>query len=217
MNKLIIDIETIPNQKLKEKEKPQFSEDTVALGNTKDPVKVQDKIMEAERKFKEGLTKKMSIESNYCQIISLGYIEITDDDQEIRRGVFIDPKGDKSIIAAFKKIWNGQIVVGWNCKNFDIPVIWKRSILNKDRIFSDYRSLCSPYYDKGCIDLMHVWNGGGQYGKLKVCADILGIPAKDGLDGSMIYDAFKAKSFEAIEAYNMADCEATMEICKRIA
>ncbi len=158
----------------------------------------------------------MSIESNYCQIISLGYIELNDTDDEIDRGVFFDEKHDVSILAAFKKLYNGQTIIGWNCKNFDIPVIWKRSILNGIKIFEDYRKLCGPYNDNGCIDLMHVWNGSNQYGKMIDCAALLGIEAKTGMDGSMIYDAFKEQQFKEIGDYNMQDCLVTLEIYKRI-
>ncbi len=217
MNKIIIDIETIPNQKLSNKLKPQFDETTIKLGNTKDPDKIQDKIAKVEHEFEEELTKKMSIESNYCQILSLGFIEIDEGLNEIRRDTLINPKGDKSILIALKNIFNKQIIVGWNCKNFDIPIIWKRCILNGiPAPFEDYRALCTPYYDKGCIDLMHVWNGANQYGKMIDCAALLDIESKAGMDGSMIYDAFKEKRFDEIACYNIQDCETTLEIYKKI-
>ena len=41
MNKLIIDIETIPNQSLREDLKPKFNESTVKVGNIKDSSKIQ--------------------------------------------------------------------------------------------------------------------------------------------------------------------------------
>ena len=217
MSKLIIDIETIPNQTIEPDLKPQFDETTLKLGNLKDPIKIQEKIEEAKIAFDEGLNKKMSVQSNFCQIISIGYIEINIAGEIKNKDVFIDPKGDKTILANFANIYNGQELIGWNSKGFDIPVIWKRFVLNKMKNpFADYRKLCAPYSDQGSIDLMHVWNGAGQYGKLVDCAALLGIDAKDGMDGSMIYDAYKEKKFDEIAAYNMQDCETTLEIYKRI-
>lgn len=215
-NLLIHDIETIPQQNLPDDQKPQFDETTVKLGNLKDPEKVKAKIESAKDEFKTGLTKKMSLESNYCQIISIGYIEIDARLKELRRGVIFDETGDKSIIQEFKTIYNGQTLVGWNSKMFDIPIIWKRAILNGIRSpFYNYQSLCSPYNDNS-IDLMRTWNGSTGWGKMIDCAKRLGIPAKSGMDGSMIYDAFKDGKYEDIKAYNLEDCECTLEIYKRL-
>lgn len=217
MNKLIIDIETIPNQNLSDELKPKFDSSTLKMGNIKDPIKAQEKIMEAEKKFEEGLTKTMSIQSNFCQIISLGYIEIDEFNKEIKQDVFLDSENDESIIKNFESIYQGHTIIGWNCKGFDIPIIWKRSILNGiGSLFQDYRKLCAPYQDNGCIDLMHVFNGNREYGKLIECAALLGIPAKEGMDGSQIYDAFKDGKFDEIKNYNMQDCEATLAIYKKI-
>lgn len=217
MKKLIIDIETIPNQTIDPELKPKFDETTVKLGNIKDPLKVEEKILEARKQFEEGLTKKMSVESNFCQILSLGYIELDGAEKVINQGVIIEPKKEVLILDCFSKIYQGQTIIGWNCKNFDIPIIWKRSVLlNLKPIFSDYRKLCNPYHDNGCIDLMHVWNGSGQYGKLIECAGLLGIKAKEGMDGSMIYDAFKENKLTEIAEYNKQDCETTFKIYRRL-
>lgn len=215
MNKIIIDIETIPNQSLKDK--PEFDETTVKIGNIKDEEKIKEKINKAKKEFEDGLTKRMSLESNYCQIISLGYIMIDEENKVIKKGVLFDEQNDISILKNFIALYQGCILIGWNIKKFDIPVIWKRYIFNKMRApFVNYRDLLSPYYDKGAIDLMHVWNGSGNYGKMSECAKLLDIECKTGMDGSMIYDAYKNNKFAEIKDYNMSDCECCLEIYKRI-
>ena len=216
MNKLIIDIETIPNQNIDDDIKPKFNESTVKLGNVKDQEKINAKIESSKKEFESGLTKRMSIESNYCQIISLGYIEVNEQNNEVSRGVLFDELNDKSIIEQFDKIYTGQTIIGWNSKNFDIPIIWKRAILNntKNPVYN-YQYLCNPYNDNS-IDLMRTWNGSTNYGKMSDCAKLLGIECKTGLDGSMIYDAYKDKKFDEIKAYNLEDCQCTLDIYKRI-
>ena len=217
MDKIIVDVETIPNQNLSDELKPKFDVDSVKMGNTTKPDKVQEKIIAAQIEFDKGLTKKMSLQGNFCQIISLGYIKMDDEGNIFERDVFLDSKNDKSIMERFKKIYKREIIVGWNSKSFDIPVIWKRGILSGvGLIFSDYNNLCYPYSSRDSIDLMHVWNGSNQYGKLMDCAKLLGIPAKSGLDGSMIYDAYKEGRYDEIANYNLEDCDTTHLIYKII-
>jgi predicted PolB exonuclease-like 3'-5' exonuclease len=217
MKKLIIDIETIPNQNLKGDLKPQFNEDTVKIGNLKDQAKIDAKIESARAEFESGLTKKMSLEGNYCQILSIGHIELDDDNKEIQRGVIFNAESDESILTHFfDAIYDGQTIIGWNSKNFDIPVIRKRAIFNgiKDN-FVNFHKMTSPY-TQDSIDLMHEWNGAGQFGKMSLCADLLGIENKTGMDGSMIYDAYKEKKFQEIKDYNMQDCEVCLDIYNKI-
>jgi len=216
MSKIIIDIETIPNQTLKDELKPKFNESTVKLGNLKDPAKVAAKIDQAKKEFESGLTKKMSLESNYCQIISLGYIVLDLDNNVIGKGVLFDPDSDKQILEDFRPLAVGKQIIGWNVKGFDIPIIWKRNLfVNNFAIWDNYRNVINPYRDDNCMDLMHVFNNNGM-GKMSVCADLLGIESKTGMDGSMIYDAYKAGEYDKIKEYNMQDCECCLEIMKRI-
>lgn len=218
MNKLILDIETLPNQKLTDEQKPVFDESTVKVGNLKDPAKIKEKIDAAKAEFETGLTKKMSVESNYCQVLCIGYIRLDENDKVIKQDVIYDHHSDEMLVEGFRSyIYEGEsdTIVGWNCKHFDIPVLWKRAILNwKISPFENYRKLCNPYTDE-CIDLMHVWNAGG-YGKLIDCAKLLGIPAKEGMDGSMIYDAWKATEIDKIKDYCMQDVETTLAIYRKL-
>jgi predicted PolB exonuclease-like 3'-5' exonuclease len=215
MNKLILDIETIPNQNLQEDLMPKFDETTVKLGVLKDPVKIEAKIEKAKEAFKNGLTKKMSLESNFAQILSLGYIEINDQGEEIQRGVLFNESNDKQILEDFAKIYKGQQIIGWNSKRFDLPLIWKRGIFQNIKIFRDnIKHLCNPYRDDS-LDLMLDFNAGNM-GKMSACAKLLGIECKTGLDGSMIYDAFKAEQYEEIKDYNLEDCDCTLSIYRRL-
>lgn len=213
-----LDIETIPD----DVNRPEFDETTVKLGNVKDKDKIKEKIEKARLDYENGLTKKMSVDSNYCRILSIGVI-ITDKQFNIAHTdrVFYGgkDKDDKEILKDFFYLYDNYgnpDIIGWNCKGFDIPVIWKRSILNKlDCNFNDYRKMTSKYYDNGVIDLMHIWNN-FEYGKMSDCCKRLGIECKSGMDGSMIYDAYKNGQHEDIQAYNLQDCKANIEIAKRI-
>ena len=89
--------------------------------------------------------------------------------------------------------------------------------MQKVKLFNmtDYQQLTHPYRNEHSIDLMTDFNNGG-YGKMADCAKLLGIECKTGLDGSMIYDAFKENRFDEIKEYNMQDCECTLAIYRRL-
>jgi predicted PolB exonuclease-like 3'-5' exonuclease len=214
-NYLFIDVETIPDQNIPEKLKPAFNPDSVKLGNVKDPERVKAKIISAGIEFETGLTKKMSVSSDLCQIISLGYIETDPQFKEISRGVFFNETSDKEILVKFQGVLKDSILVGWNLKGFDNPVIWKRGIIQGLNIFNDYLGLNNKYRSERCIDLMHVWNN-FDMGKMSACADRLGIENKTGMDGSMIYQAFQNKQFQEIQDYNLQDCQVCLEIAKKV-
>jgi len=212
--KITIDIETIPDQDLPKDCLPVFDETTVKLGNIKDEAKRAAKIAEARAAFEDGMTKKMSLESDYCRILSIGYKW---EDQKTE--VLFGEKNDSIILSEFADILrkhHGPIqMIGWGIKRFDLPVLWKRMILNEISPPFNLLSLTNPYNHTDCADLMTIWNNGGM-GKLSACCKRLGIPVKTGMDGSMIFDAFKEKKFDEIKAYNIEDCVATEAVAERI-
>lgn len=213
----IVDIETIPDDSLPKDAVPQFEPASVKVGNLKDPDKIEIKIAEAKAEFESGLTKRMSLESDYCRIVSAAIL-------------ITDPTGERVLLreAEYGKDkdidilhWLGNsfarydvTLMGWNLKRFDIPIIWKRGILQDVRVFTDYRHLCNPYNDES-IDLMLHWNA-GDYGKLIDACRRLGIPAKSGLDGSMIYHAYLEDRQKEILDYNLQDVDACLEIARKI-
>ena len=217
MNYLIIDIETIPDDTV---EKPILDELSIKFGNTKDPDKKQIIIEKAKDEFATGLTKKMSIDSNFARILSIGGILVNEKYEEIKRFCYYGDDSDSEIISQFIDFINTEdidIIVGWNSKKFDIPMIWKRGILTGNKVWSiDIKDKMISKYGNYSIDLMQTWNGFDSYGKLSDCAKRLNIKCKTGLDGSMIYQAFKDGRKKDIMDYNMEDCEVTLAILKRV-
>jgi len=216
---LIIDIETIPNEKA---EKPEFDESKVLLGNLKDPAKIAAKVEAEKERHEAGLTKKMSLSSDMCRIISIGYMLVEYNSGrhiKISDGVMFGEFGDKEILEKFTQLYIYQLssprIVGWNSKGFDIPVIWKRCILQGVQPPFKPMKICQKYSSAGSVDLMHVWNN-YEMGSLKNACKALGIEAKSGMDGLMIYDAFKEGRFDEIKKYNLEDCNACFEIMQKI-
>lgn len=211
----VIDIETIPNQEIGEIPMP---ESYVKYGNTKDPAKKKAIYDIATQKWKEeGMNKEMSLNAEYCQVLSIGVITFeAGSHRELSREVYFDEENDKEILLKMRTVLRDHRIIGWNSKGFDLPVIFKRlALLGIPMPFKTYNEITKKYDRERSIDLMHVWNNDG-YGKLSDCASAFGIDAKSGMDGSMIYDAYKAVKYEEIREYNMQDCEVCVEICKRL-
>jgi predicted PolB exonuclease-like 3'-5' exonuclease len=211
---LILDIETIPNQHIPA---PVFDESTVALGNTKDPEKIALKIIEAGQAFDEGLTKKMSIEHDLCEIVSLGVIEVSRIGEIENLDTFYYNDGDAAIVQKFRELFlSDRTLITWGGKRFDIPVLWKRSMFH-GKLFTDALSiqdLTTPWRNNRHIDLMLIFNAGGM-GKLSEACKFLGLECKVGMDGSMVYNAFKEGREKDIRAYNLSDCMSTYLVAKR--
>ena len=216
MHNLIIDIETIPNQNLSDDKKPQFDPNTVKLGNVKDPDKRKEKIDQARKQFEEGLTKKMSIESDYAQILCMGIIWIDDRGEVVKTDTIYDGESDKTIVEWFANIYDGNKIIGWNCREFDCHLLWKRGLYHGVNVFGPaYFQIMKKYSSEVCLDLMSIWSNYG-YAKLKDCCKFLDIPCKEGLDGSQIYTAYKEGRKEDIIKYCLSDCEAVRQIYKKI-
>ena len=209
----IIDIETIPDENAI---RPEFDPSEVKTGNIKDEAKIADKIEQARADFDAGLTKKMSVDSSFCRIVSLGYIDLNGIGEITKEEYIYGEKSDDEILEIFCRLHNrNDRYIGWNIKGFDLPVLWKRGIIKNIPALTEIQKMTHPYRDDLALDLMHLWNNGG-YGKLSDCANRLDIFCKTGLDGSKIYQAWKDGRKQDILDYNREDCHATLAIARRL-
>ena len=101
---------------------------------------------------------------------------------------------------------------------FDLGYLWRRAIINRvpvPRWLPDPSARAGKDY--GCT--MLAWAGFGGRVSLDSLCRALGVtsPKDDGIDGSKVYDAWKAGETERIAAYNLKDAQATAECWQRIA
>ncbi|HRY82253.1 MAG TPA: ribonuclease H-like domain-containing protein [Candidatus Moranbacteria bacterium] len=110
----------------------------------------------------------------------------------------------------------GVQFIGHNVMDFDLRFIYQRSIVNKvkpayELSFARYRSY--PIYDTMKEWVKWANNNVG----LETLALALGIPTpKDGIDGSQVYDFWKAGKAKEICEYCKRDVECTREVYKRM-
>ncbi|MCX6799473.1 MAG: ribonuclease H-like domain-containing protein [Candidatus Diapherotrites archaeon] len=114
------------------------------------------------------------------------------------------------MLAEFKKSGYAGKIVGFNLKNFDLPVLVTRSFIHNVRVV--------PFLLKEIVDLresLSVFKYGHVRGKLKEYAAFIGIKAMDGMDGSKVAEACWKGETKKIAEYLKKDLEITEEIYKR--
>ena len=212
-NITIFDLETVPNENAS---KPEFDESTVKLGNVKDPEKRQAKIEAARAEHDNDMVKKMSLDGGMCKIISIAAMMINPDGEILEEKVYFDEKNDDMITLMFLEWSKGTTLCGWNIKGFDIPVLWKRGILNKQRTLSTPQYLdLTKKYGYGCLDLMQVWNN-YDMGAMAKCCKALDVPGKSKMSGGDVYKYYMDGRYDEIKEYNMEDVTACYEIYKHL-
>jgi predicted PolB exonuclease-like 3'-5' exonuclease len=157
--------------------------------------------------------------------ISVGYFKRENKALQLRLKSFY---GDdekillQEFIAALQKMEsanNKWSFTGHNIKEFDIPFICRRLLINGLDIprFLDFQNM-KPW-ETNMIDTFQYWRFGDykHYTSLKLLAAALNIPSpKDDIDGSMVGDVYwKEKNLERIVAYCEKDVVTTGNIVLR--
>lgn len=125
-------------------------------------------------------------------------------------------------IAALQKMeinTNKWSFTGHNIKEFDIPFICRRLLINSLAVppFLDFQNM-KPW-ETNMVDTFQYWRFGDykHYTSLKLLAAALGVPSsKDDIDGSMVGDVYwKEKNLERIVTYCQKDVVTTANIILR--
>ena len=182
---------------------------------------LRDAAIESERgKFRnkeiseddEALFRMSALSGNFGRIFCIGYAQ-DDEATQIIKG-----DEDKILDQWWKIARDARKFIGHNIINFDIPFLYKRSIVHK----------CSPsqmlpiknFETENIYDTDKQWNRWvyGSSIKLHHLAITLGLPSsKDGgIDGSQVYDFYLAGKHEEIYKYCMRDVELTRKVYKRM-
>ena len=154
--------------------------------------------------------RSTSLSGNWGRILCIG---LAFDDQPAQI-----IHGEEKII--LEKFWdlvkNSKLFVGHNALDFDLPFIWKRSVMHNVRpsvalTFERYQT--SPIFDT-----MRIWDQWGTPSTgLDQLARILGLESsKQGIDGSQIHDFFLANRLDEIYDYCKRDVELTRKVYYRL-
>lgn len=125
---------------------------------------------------------------------------------------------EASMLKKFWKLAEGaSLVVGHNVFNFDLPFIYQRSVVHG--VTPTCNLFPRRYTNDVVFDTYFEWtkwqNGKGS---LDYLAKIFGLPtSKQGIDGSQVYDFFKAGKVKEILEYCKRDVELTRQVYKKLA
>lgn len=167
------------------------------------------------RKSPEGIYRMTSLSGDFGRIFCIGYA-LGDDPVNVIAG------DEKEIL---KKWWDvadqATRFVGHNIMEFDLPFIYKRSIVHKIKPASRHLNLSfAKYRSDPIFDTMKEWDKWALRSSISLdkLAKVLGLPtSKDGgIDGSQVYDAYLKGRRKDICEYCKRDVELTRKVYRRM-
>ena len=195
---IYLDIETIPTQN------PELikhvSENVKAPGNYKDPEKIAAYIAEAA----DSEVLKTSFDGAYGHIICISYA-IGDSDPSTLNIETVDD--EKLMLEMFYSGLNAFVGDGWqnpvfvchNIQGFDLPFLKKRSMILGVKPSPIIRFNSKPW-DANPYDTMMQWDAKNFASLDKLCKAFC-IDGKGDVDGSMVYEMWKAGKHQEISDY----------------
>ncbi|MFT3947999.1 MAG: 3'-5' exonuclease [Agriterribacter sp.] len=190
---LVIDIETIPQYA----DYNHLSDHYRQLWEHK-----MSKIMPENFSVSDWYSQRAGIQSEFGKIICIStglfYYE-TDGKLVFKLKSFYEKdeasllKSFNSMLDAFKEKRQVLLIAGHNVKEFDIPFICRRMMINQIAL-PEYLQLSSKKpWETNLVDTMELWKFGDykNYTSLNLLATVLGIDTpKDDIDGSMVRDVY---------------------------
>ena len=114
----------------------------------------------------------------------------------------------------------GKLLCGHNIKEFDVPYIARRMLINSLPLPPVLNISGKRPWEVEMLDTMELWKFGDykHYTSLALLTHIMGIPSpKDDIDGSMVADVYyKEKNIDRIVTYCEKDVFATAQLFLRL-
>jgi len=215
-NILFLDIETVPEQ-----------EDFSALDDEMQHLWEQKTLYQRrEEHTPESFYDRAGIWAEFGKIvcISVGYFANKNDIRNFRVTSFFGE--EKKILKDFSNLLDTHfnqaqhLLCGHNAKEFDIPFIARRMIINQVPIPYKLNLFGKKPWEIPHLDTLELWKFGDykHYTSLKLLTKILGIPTpKDDIDGSQVAHVFYIeKDIDRIITYCEKDVIAVAQVFLRM-
>ncbi len=212
---LFLDIETVPQEEFFTQMDPEMQ----ALWEQKTQYQRRDEFSPEEFYDRAGIWA----EFGKIVCISAGYFQIKSDIRNFRVTSFFGE--EKELLQAFNNLLNNHfsgpqyVLCGHNSKEFDIPFIARRMIINGVSLSNKLNLFGKKPWEIPHLDTMELWRFGDykHYTSLKLLTKILGIPtSKDDIDGSQVGEVFyKEKDIDRIVTYCEKDVVAVAQVLLR--
>ncbi|WP_297518529.1 3'-5' exonuclease [Flavobacterium sp.] len=212
---LFLDIETVPQEEFFTQMDPEMQ----VLWEQKTQYQRRDEFSP------EAFYDRAGIWAEFGKIvcISAGYFQIKSDIRNFRVTSFFGE--EKELLQAFNNLLNNHfggpqyVLCGHNSKEFDIPFIARRMIINGVSLPSKLNLFGKKPWEIPHLDTMELWKFGDykHYTALKLLTKILGIStSKDDIDGSQVGEVFyKEKDIDRIVTYCEKDVVAVAQVLLR--
>ena len=202
--KICFDFETIPSPAA-----DPFNEESVALGNLKDPVKISEKI-EAEKAKHHGslgldIHQNMICSFAWCDGEDAGYTLINETDEK------------EIILTVWDKLAEYDFFITFNGNSFDVPMLNIHSMFQRIRV--PFQISTRKYQVTNHCDLRAVLSNWETFAKgnldfwLNKC---LGINKYEGMTGAMVTDAWEMGLYQKVGEYNQDDAEKTWKLYQHV-
>jgi DNA polymerase elongation subunit (family B) len=224
-NIMFLDIETVPQTS----DFSELSEELGHLWEAKFAV-IQKRMPEKysdETTAAEAFNNSAGIYSEFGKIvcISVGFIYYKGKEMHFRTKSF-SGDDEKQILTDFSNlitkfcISQEQTLCGHNIKEFDIPYICRRMLINGLKLPAVFDIAGKKSWEMNFIDTLELWKFGDykNYTALKLLTAIFGIPTpKDDIDGSQVAQVYyKEKNIGRIAHYCQKDVVATAQVFLRM-
>lgn len=209
---IFIDIETIPGQA------PGLLDDfraaVKAPGQYTKPESIQKWLDENRESEARAQWLKTSFDGAVGQIVAISYA--TDLEGSTEFVTDLDPASENDLL---QSVWtkleeladNERVcIVGHNIIGFDIPFLWKRSIVHQARPPLWFPRNPKPWNDY-VFDTMCEWDLDKRISMDNLCK-ALGIPGKGDISGADVWPMIQEGKFEEVARYCMADVNRTRKI-----
>lgn len=216
---LVLDIETVP-QFASFEQLPEVWKDLWA-----DKI---SKTMPENFSAAEMYAQKAGIQAEFGKIIciSTGFFYVDKGNRLCFRVKSYADDDEKQLLAEFSKAVEKfsktvphMQLAGHNIKEFDIPYISRRMMMQNLPLPSFLQLSGKKPWETNLIDTMQLWKFGDykNYTSLHLLANCLGIPTpKDGIDGSQVKDVYyKEKNMKKLVEYCQKDVIATAQVFLR--
>lgn len=175
----------------------------------------------------EGFNTSAGIYSEFGKIvcISVGFIFFQGETMHFRTKSFCGDD-EKEILTGFSElihkfcITKEHTLCGHNIKEFDIPYICRRMLINGLKLPSILNISGKKPWEISFIDTLELWKFGDykNYTALKLLTAVFGIPTpKDDIDGSQVAGVYyKERNVNRIAQYCQKDVVATAQVFLRL-
>lgn len=222
---IYLDIETLPSESDEIRE--QIAATIKPPGNLKKAETIVSWNLDEKPLAIEEAVKKTSFDGTYGRILAVGFAiddadpvcEIDADELHLLQLAFGAIASACSRDQRGYEVEGEAVIVGHNVSGFDLRFLWQRAVINGLKLPKSLKVAAkSKPWDKTIGDTMQMWNPDRERRiSLDKLCKALGVPTSKGeLDGSKVYEFYKAGRLEEIRAYCKADVVAVRECYRKL-